>query len=318
MMQVTVLMPIYNAERFLKESIDSLLSQTSNQWKLICIDDGSTDSSKAIVEDYCKKDSRIKLICQENAGPAVARARAIEIADTEYLSILDSDDAYASDYVEKMLTRAEETNADCVVPDVEFISFEGEKRPNLFYSRSLSCEMVIDDGEKAFSMTFPWILHGWQMIRTSLAKEYYTIEQVKYSRFNSDEYITRLLYLKSNLTVLCSAVYKYRLDPCSITRTPSLKMMDYLVTNLKLLRLAETEELNKDIILNIYNDFYFSCRRLKNRVIPELDQSDSLIAQKKLHSRIKDFKAFFKWRNMKHAPIRTKIKFLLFLLLNKF
>ena len=96
-MRLTVLMPIYNAERFLHESIDSLLAQTSNNWKLICIDDGSTDSSKAIVEDYCKKDSRIKLICQENAGPAVARARAIEIADTEYVSILDSDDAYAPD-----------------------------------------------------------------------------------------------------------------------------------------------------------------------------------------------------------------------------
>ena len=62
-MQVAVLMPIYNAERFLHESIASLLVQTSNDWKLICIDDGSTDSSKAIVEEYCKKDSRIKLIC---------------------------------------------------------------------------------------------------------------------------------------------------------------------------------------------------------------------------------------------------------------
>lgn len=318
MIQVTVLMPIYNAKRFLKESIESLFSQTSNQWKLICIDDGSTDSSKAIVEEYCKKDSRIKLLCQENAGPAVARARAIEIADTEYVSILDSDDAYAPDYVEKMLTRAEETNADCIVPDVEFISVEGEKRPNLFNSRGLSCEKVIEDGEKAFAMTLPWQLHGWQMIRTSLAKEYYTIEQVKYSRFNSDEYITRLLYLKSNLTALCSAVYKYRLDSCSITRTPSLKMMDYLVTNLKLLRLADTEGLNKDIILSIYNDFYFSCRRLKNNVIPELNQSDRLIAQKILRSKIMDFKTSIKWRNMRQAPIRTKIKFLLFLLFYKF
>ena len=60
MMMVTVLMPIYNAERFLHDSIGSLLAQTSNQWKLICIDDGSTDSSKAIVEEYCKKDPRVK------------------------------------------------------------------------------------------------------------------------------------------------------------------------------------------------------------------------------------------------------------------
>lgn len=131
-MKVTVLMPIFNAERFLHDSIGSLLAQTSNQWNLICIDDGSTDSSKAIVEDYCKKDPRIKLICQENAGPAVARARAIEIADTEYVSILDSDDAYAPDYVEKMLARAEETDADSIVPDVEFGYGNTQKLPNKF------------------------------------------------------------------------------------------------------------------------------------------------------------------------------------------
>lgn len=71
-MKVTVLMPIYNAECFLHDAIGSLLSQTCDNWKLICIDDGSTDNSKAIVEEYCKKDSRIKLLCQENAGPAVA------------------------------------------------------------------------------------------------------------------------------------------------------------------------------------------------------------------------------------------------------
>ena len=204
-MEITVLMPIYNAERFLHESIASLLAQTSNQWKLICIDDGSTDSSKAIVEEYCKKDSRIKLLCQENAGPAVARARAIEIADTEYVSILDSDDAYAPDYVEKMLARAEETDADIVVPDVEFGYGNTQKLPNMFVQHHLSADLVINDSKKAFAMTLPWQLHGWQMIRTSLAKKYYTVQQASYSKFNSDEYITRLLYLKSNKVALCSA-----------------------------------------------------------------------------------------------------------------
>ena len=217
MMMVTVLMPIYNAERFLHDSIGSLLAQTSNQWKLICIDDGSTDSSKAIVEEYCKKDPRVKLICQENAGPAVARARAIEIADTEYVSILDSDDAYAPDYVEKMLARAEETDADIVVPDVEYFNAGKIVQSNQFTTFCLSPDMLITDGKQAFSMTIPWKLHGWMMIRTSLAKKYYTVQQASYSKFNSDEYITRLLYLKSSKVALCSSTYKYRVDPNSIT-----------------------------------------------------------------------------------------------------
>lgn len=313
MMQVTVLMPIYNAEHFLKESIESLLSQTSNQWKLICIDDGSTDSSKAIVEEYCKKDSRIKLLCQENAGPAVARARAIEIADTEYVSILDSDDAYAPDYVEKMLARAEETDADSIVPDVEFGYGNTQKQPNMFVQHHLSADLVIEDGKKAFAMTLPWQLHGWQMIRTSLAKKYYTVQQASYSKFNSDEYITRLLYLKSKKIALCSAIYNYRIDEASITRKPSLKMMDYLVTNAKLLWLAEYEHLDKDVVLSIYNDYYATLRDMKKKRIPLMVEKDREEAERLLKESLLKFKKDFKWQYMKGAPLKTKVKFLLLL-----
>lgn len=313
-MQVTVLMPIYNAERFLHDSIGSLLSQTCDNWKLICIDDGSTDNSKAIVEEYCKKDARIKLIWQENAGPAVARARAIEIADTEYVAILDSDDAYVPDYIEKMLARAEETDADSIVPDVEFGYGNTKKLPNMFAQHHLSPDMIIEDGKEAFAMTIPWQLHGWQMVRTSLAKKYYTVQQAAYSKFNSDEFITRLLYLKSKKTALCSARYKYRIDESSITRKPSLKMMDYLVTNEKLLWLAEYEHLDKNVILNIYNDYYVTCRDMKKKRIPQLDVSEQDEANRLLEDSLAKFKKNFKWEYLKDAPLKTKFKFCLFLL----
>lgn len=312
-MEVTVLMPIYNAERFLHDSIGSLLAQSCDRWKLICIDDGSTDASRSIVQDYCQKDSRIQLICQENAGPAVARARAIEIADTEYVSILDSDDAYAPDYVRIMLARAEETDADSIVPDVKFGYGNTQKLPNMFEQHHLSAELVIEDGKEAFAMTLPWKLHGWQMVRTSLAKRYYTIQQASYSKFNSDEYITRLLYLKSKKVALCSAVYKYRIDPSSITRKPSLKMMDYLITNSKLLWLAEYEHLDRAVILSIYNDYYVTCRDMKRNRIPQLDQQDREKATQLLNQSLFDFKKKFKWANLKNAPVKTKIKFGLFL-----
>lgn len=256
--EVTVLMPIYNAERYLSDSINSLLSQTCNNWKLICIDDGSTDSSKQIVESYCKKDNRITLICQKNAGPAVARAKAIELADTEYVSILDSDDAYSPNYIELMLKRAEETKADIIVPDVEFGYGNTTKLPNMFIQHNLSPNIIINNGIEAFSMTFPWKLHGWQMIKTKLAKKYYTIKEASYSKFNSDEYITRLLYLKSRRTVLCSALYRYRVAPNSLTRTNSLKKLDYLTTLNKLLHLSFQEKIPARIIIDIYNDFYIT------------------------------------------------------------
>lgn len=311
---VTIIMPIYNAESFLNDSIGSLLAQTCDRWNLICIDDGSTDDSKTKVERIAKKEPRIKLICQKNAGPAVARARAIEIADTEYVAILDSDDAYAQDYVEIMLSKAEQTGADIIVPDVEFGYGNTKKLPNMFAQHNLTSDMIIEDGEKAFAMTIPWQLHGWMMVRTSLAKKYYTVQLASYSRFNSDEFITRLLYLKSKKVALCSAIYKYRLDATSVTRKPSIKMMDYLVTNEKLLWLAEYEHLDKEVVLNIYNDYYVTCRDMKKNRIPQLDKKDQAVAYKLLKDSLLKFKKNFKWRYLKGASVRTKIKFRLFLI----
>ena len=311
---VTIIMPIYNAERFLNDSIGSLLAQTCDRWNLICIDDGSTDDSKTEVERIAKKEPRIKLICQKNAGPAVARARAIEIADTEYVAILDSDDAYALDYVDIMLSKAEQTGADIIVPDVEFGYGNTKKLPNMFAQHNLTSDMIIEDGEKAFAMTIPWQLHGWMMVRTSLAKKYYTVQLASYSRFNSDEFITRLLYLKSKKVALCSAIYKYRLDATSVTRKPSIKMMDYLVTNEKLLWLAEYEHLDKEVVLNIYNDYYVTCRDMKKNRIPQLDEKDQAVAYKLLNDSLLKFKKNFKWRYLKGASVRTKIKFKLFLI----
>lgn len=309
---VTIIMPIYNAERFLNDSIGSLLAQTCDRWNLICIDDGSTDDSKTEVERIAKKEPRIKLICQKNAGPAVARARAIEIADTEYVAILDSDDAYAQDYVEIMLSKAEQTGADIIVPDVEFGYGNTKKFPNMFAQHNLTSDMIIEDGEKAFAMTIPWQLHGWMMVRTSLAKKYYTVQLASYSRFNSDEFITRLLYLKSKKVALCSAIYKYRLDATSVTRKPSIKMMDYLVTNDKLLWLAEYEHLDKEIILSIYNDFYATCRDIKLNCIPFLEEKEKVEANRLLKESLQRFKENFNWQYLKGAPLKTKFKFLYF------
>ena len=312
-MEVTIVMPIFNAERFLDESISSLLSQTCRNWNLICVDDGSTDKSKAIVEAYCRKDARIKLISQTNAGPAVARARAIELVDTEYVAILDSDDAYVPDYIEKMLQRAKETNADCIVPNVSF--YGGSKiLQNMFEQNNLSSDLVINDGKTAFAMTIPWKLHGWIMVRSCLAKEYYTIQQASYSKFNSDEYITRLLYLKSHKIALCSAVYKYRMDSSSITRKPSLKMMDYLETNAKLLWLAEYEKVDDDVVVSIYNDYYATYKKIRNKLIPALLYREHNEAIRLLHESRMKFKETFKWKYLKKGTFRTKIKFFIFLL----
>lgn len=311
-MQVTVLMPIYNAERYLCDAIDSLLRQTSDAWKLICIDDGSTDGSAKMVEEYCQKDERITLIKQPNAGPAVARAKAIQLADTEYVSILDSDDIYSSDYVELMLKRAEETLADIIVPDV---CYESEKQSdymqNLFLRKGLPSDLIVENGMDAFGMTIPWKLHGWQMIRTSLAQEYYTIENASYSKYNSDEYITRLLYLKSKKTALCNAVYIYRIFDGSLTRTVSLKKFDYLITLDKLLDLCQKEQVRNEIIVELYNMYYVTLISMwkLTRQLSDIDKKVGQDIVKRAY-----YNSYRKGVNIEilnAASMRTKIKLLI-------
>lgn len=97
--KVSVIIPIYNAEKFLKKSIDSILDQTYVNFELILVDDGSTDSSADICDEYCKKDCRIKVIHKKNGGVSSAKNIALENIQGEYFCICDSDDYYEKDFL---------------------------------------------------------------------------------------------------------------------------------------------------------------------------------------------------------------------------
>lgn len=89
---ISVIIPVYNAEKYLKTCLDSLISQTYANYEVLCVDDGSTDHSLNILRFYEKKDNRIKVFTQENAGPAAARNKALEYATGDYISFVDADD----------------------------------------------------------------------------------------------------------------------------------------------------------------------------------------------------------------------------------
>lgn len=114
MPSISVVMPIYNVEAYLKECLDSILAQTFLDFEVLAVDDGSKDSSGAILDEYAAKDPRIKPIHQVNAGAGAARNNGMAQAQGKYLIFLDSDDFFEPDMFEKMYLKAEETNADIV------------------------------------------------------------------------------------------------------------------------------------------------------------------------------------------------------------
>ena len=110
---VSIIMPCYNCESLLEEALESLESQTRKDFKLICVDDGSTDSTARILENWQKKGSfHMTVIHQENGGVSRARNRGLQEADTRWIAFLDADDIYHPSYLEKLLGAAEKENAD--------------------------------------------------------------------------------------------------------------------------------------------------------------------------------------------------------------
>ena len=108
-------MPVYNAEKYLRRSLDCVLAQTLGDFELICVDDGSTDSSPSILEEYEAKDPRVSVLTQKNSGAGAARNTGLEKARGEYLAFLDSDDLYEPDMLATSYARAHENDADVVV-----------------------------------------------------------------------------------------------------------------------------------------------------------------------------------------------------------
>ena len=91
---VSVIIPVYNAEKFLKQCLNSVISQTLKEIEIICVDDGSTDNTNAILKAFSEKDQRITVIHQQNAGAGAARNNGLRRAKGKYLSFLDADDFF--------------------------------------------------------------------------------------------------------------------------------------------------------------------------------------------------------------------------------
>lgn len=117
MPKVSISVPVYNVERYLRQCLDSLLCQTLHDIEIIVVNDGSTDGSLQICEEYARKDARIKLINKENEGLASARQAALDVATSDYFCTCDSDDWMELTAYEQLYNKALETSADIVIFD---------------------------------------------------------------------------------------------------------------------------------------------------------------------------------------------------------
>lgn len=118
--KVSVVVPVYNAEKYLAKSIESMLSQSLKEIELILVNDGSKDKSLAICEEYAKRDSRIIVINKRNEGACIARNTGISIAKGKYIQLVDADDYIENNMLEEQYNLGEKTNAEVVMCGMKF------------------------------------------------------------------------------------------------------------------------------------------------------------------------------------------------------
>lgn len=130
--QLSIIIPVYNVEKYLRKCLDSVLDQDLSNYEVIIVNDGSTDGSESIINEYTDKyGERIKAYKKENGGLSSARNYGVPYAQGEYICFLDSDDYVEKNHYRKMYDLAKNDNADLVVSDFEYV-WENKNQPNLY------------------------------------------------------------------------------------------------------------------------------------------------------------------------------------------
>ena len=122
--KISVILPVYNAEKYLRDTLDSVLGGSFSDFEIVAVNDGSCDSSLAILESYRERDGRVKVIDKQNTGVSDTRNVAIAAAEGDYLAFLDADDIYSPEYLERMYSAATDSGADVTV--CSYVTFRGD------------------------------------------------------------------------------------------------------------------------------------------------------------------------------------------------
>lgn len=240
--KISVIIPIYNVEKYIKQCLESVINQTLADIEIICIDDGSTDNSLQILEEYARVDKRFKVISQKNEGQGIARNKGIEIAKGEYIIFLDSDDWLEINALEFLYKEAKTKNMQVV--QFDYINHDEYSKKSKYITFANEIENKykarLNDGD-----TFNWKnykegclynldLHIWNRI--------YNLDFIKKNKIsfaptkNGEDHLFRngILLCADKILYLNQYLYHYRTRKGSIVNTKDeinmciIENIDYL------------------------------------------------------------------------------------------
>ena len=219
MTKFSIIIPVYNSERYLRECLDSAVNQTFKDIEIICINDGSTDSSESILKEYENKDNRIKIYSQEHKGAGAARNLGIEMAQGEYIHFLDSDDELSVDSLEKINKFLKGNPIDVITIPIYYYNERGHGLNYKFNLRNDTKNRVIDFKDNP------------DFIQSSVNSCFIKASSINDLRFDEEAvdaeglvFINKLLLSSEKIGLVKNAMYLFRLaNDDSLTKIAAKK-----------------------------------------------------------------------------------------------
>ncbi len=211
---ISIIVPVYNVENYIRECIDSILAQTMRSFELILVDDGSKDASGRICDEYADADDRIRVIHKENGGLSSARNMGLDEAKGEYICFVDSDDAVRADYLEKLYGAIERDRSDLIVCDIDAPKLSTAATPaNSPFSMAVSeaKRWLYDQTSREYVL----MVVAWNKM---YAKELLNGIRYPVGRLHEDEFmIGRVLSRAKAVSFVPDKLYVYRDNASGIT-----------------------------------------------------------------------------------------------------
>lgn len=203
--KVSIIIPVYNVEKLLPRCLDSVISQTLREIEIICVDDGSPDNSLEVLRSYEKKDSRIKVISQQNKRQGGARNTGMGVACGEYIGFVDSDDYIDPDYYQKLYEAAKEHDSDMACCGI----VKHKAHLTKYVAKYTGSHIFQENNAKFKVCNCPPDFHPVNKLysRQMLVKNSITFQEHRY--YEDVDFVSRAIYAASGIVTVPDTFYHY-------------------------------------------------------------------------------------------------------------
>lgn len=279
---ISIIIPVYNVENYLRSCLDSVLSQTYKDFEVLMVNDGSTDSSGAICQDFAERDSRFHYFEKENGGLSDARNYGLERAKGHYITFLDSDDFLFEDYLENLYHASRLSNSDitiggyCRFGDSNFYFYNDRfKSDSLVEFKDFQAIQYLDS---MLDVTFITFSTAWGKL---FKRELFSELRFPYGKYAEDQFLIWKLYMKADkIYVFNGASYVYRMNPSGLSNIFTLKHLDYIDALEE--RIKATKDIEGIEIQHSFNMYSY----VLQRILGQLEEHDYIDEAKEVREKL--------------------------------